>query len=174
MDLAKIGTYPIRFRLFFERYPENFSESVNPFEITVVDKCANPDSLTPALVVDQEYTISAAPKLYEVAAFQPDPSWCTVDYSFYASSPELEGAVVTFDADSRTFSFNSINQVALAGDSSVEYLITVVGESGISSKKSVEAVFKLTLHNPCVDSAFVSLQPLSMANQTYTLYEPSI
>ena len=60
---------------------------------------------------------------------------------------------MTFDPSERTFSFNSIANIELVGS---EYLVSIVGElGGPDTRKQAEAVFKLTLQNPCIDPDYV-------------------
>ena len=155
-DVALKGSYPIRYRVFHERYPLNVAEQPFPFTVTVINSCENPKSLTASTLTDQEYTITDAEKKYVVPLFTIDPSWCDVVYSFSVEEPEGQFAV-KFSADQnvREFTFFNDDRISLAASSEKRYTITVKAVSGIVTFQEAEAIFDLTLKNPCVDPAFV-------------------
>ena len=109
---------------------------------------------------------------YQVPVFTSDPAWCAVTYSYSVTEPAKDTAV-TFDNDasSREFTFNYSADLDLCGSSSIDYLMTVTGEIGMTEKQTNSAQFTLTLNNPCIDSSFVTIEADVLLDQRYELHE---
>ena len=100
----------------------------DPFVISIGDPCDVPFSLTASNLVNQEYTITAAVKNYQVPVFTSDPVWCEITYSYTITN--LAGdAAVSFNNDPivREFNFYYSVDLNLCGLTSIDYLVTVVG-----------------------------------------------
>ena len=72
--------YPIIYIILYLNYPSVYIESVDPFMITVIDPCDEPDSLTSTTVVDQFYTITEDLIEFSFDPFITNPAWCSVTY----------------------------------------------------------------------------------------------
>ena len=81
-DESTDGPYPIRYRVYHTNYPTNVVEQQFPFTITIVRSCANPQTLVPSVLVNQEYTVTDVPVPYVVPAFIYTPTYCDLIYSF--------------------------------------------------------------------------------------------
>ena len=73
--------------------------------MTIIDPCDAPVSLVPSTLTDQEYTITQNEDSYQVPAFDADPIWCDITYSYSVSDPSGDKAIISFDAATQTFSF---------------------------------------------------------------------
>ena len=54
---------------------------------------------------------------------------------------------------------------------SAEYTIEITGQIGNVTPVQNKESFKLTLKNPCIDSAYVSIQTASLLWRNYDLYD---
>ena len=102
-----------------------------------------------------------------------EPVWCDITYSAKINDVAVE-AVISFDSDPtlRTFSFHNEVEIALAGTSSKDYVVNVIGSAGSVDQISTEATFTLTINNPCADKEFVNFSEMSaIPTKYYTLYQ---
>ena len=97
--------------------------------MTIIDPCDEPVSLVPSTPTDQVYTITQNLYSYQVPAFDSDPIWCDITYSYSVSDPSIN-AVISFDAATQTFSFFKPDDLSIAGLVSTDYTITVTGVTG--------------------------------------------
>ena len=95
-DVALVGDYPILYRVTLTNYPANLVESTGPFIISIVDPCDAPFSVIGSALTDQEYTITQAAFPYTIPAFNSDPSWCDISYSYTITDISGDPAL-TFD-----------------------------------------------------------------------------
>ena len=94
------------------------------------DPCDRPDGIEfDEDLEDQVYTITQAPVEYQIPAFEGDPDWCSIKYSYTISSPEAESAI-SFNSETRVFTFSLEDDVSPSGSDSEEYTITVIAEIG--------------------------------------------
>ena len=93
-------------------------------------------------------------------------------YSFTVTDPS-GAAAITLNADMtvREFTFSNLLDITLSGLTSVDYIVTVNADTGISEVKADAATFTLTLKNPCIDPNFVFIKPSVLLNQVYELHE---
>lgn len=63
-ETSLVGTYPIKYRVFYTSYPMNTIELESPFTITVLDPCDMINSITVPTLSDQTYTITDEAKIY--------------------------------------------------------------------------------------------------------------
>ena len=72
------------------------------------------------------YTITDVADSYQIPPFTVDPAWCDITYTYTIAAPEGDQAV-TFNADSadRTFTFENLQDLFLAGGNFTDYTITV-------------------------------------------------
>ena len=141
--------------------------------MTVINSCDNPVSIAAPTVVDQEYTITDAAGTYQIPAFTIDPAWCDVIYSFTVTDPSGQFAV-SFDAnmDQRIFTFNNIDNVALAGTDFIDYEVEVRADAGIVTFVDTSTTFNLRLKSPCVDHSFIQFNSQDLPiNLMYILYD---
>ena len=99
--------------------------------MTIIDPCDAPVSLVPSTPTDQEYTITQNKFSYQVPAFDADPVWCAITYSYQIF--DIAGdASLTFDSDAaaRQFDFSQTTDLTLSGATSKVYTIAVKGEAG--------------------------------------------
>ena len=75
-DVNKKGEYPIKYRVFYNDYPENVVTLSEPFTIKVIDPCEDMVSVSASTAADQEYVITQAAKTYQIPAFSVSPDWC--------------------------------------------------------------------------------------------------
>ena len=104
--------------------------------------------------------------------FTVQPAWCDVVWSFDVA-PADGVLAVTFDNNQEVRRFTVFNQdrVDLAGSSALVYTITVKARSGIVTFRDAQAQFKLTLRNPCIDSAYVRINKTPLPKDlVYALY----
>ena len=79
---------------------------------------------------------------------------------------------MSFNADqnNRTFTFNNLQDLLLAGKNCTNYTVTVQAKTGVVEPVSNTSDFTLTLRNPCIDPAFVKVTMVPLTNQTYILH----
>ena len=85
-------------------------------------------------------------------------------------------AVLTFDPASRTFIFSQDSDLSLSGSKYKIYQVQVIGEAGnIRTVKGINS-FSLTLKNPCIDPAYVTIEKAELLNYAYNLfmYDPIV
>ena len=92
------------------------------------------------------YTITDVADIYQIPPFIPDPDWCGLTYTYTIVAPEGDAAV-TFDSDpaSRTFTFENLQDIMLAGGEVQSYQITVTAEAGVTTKIQNTADFNLLI-----------------------------
>ena len=56
--VAKVGLYPITYKVVYTSYPANFKVQSTPFTVTIVDPCDSPVSIISPGLADQEYTLT--------------------------------------------------------------------------------------------------------------------
>ena len=101
--------------------------------------------------------------------YTADPAWCAITYD-YSITNVMGDDALTFDALTRTFTFNQVDNLSLSGDVSTPYTVTVTGTSGNVVTTSGSTTFTLTLKNPCIDPAYVVINPKPLTAQDYVLY----
>jgi len=100
-----IGTYPLKLRAHFSDSTKNFVDSPT-FIVEIVDPCsAAVEVYPPSSLINQVYTITDnAHPGYTIPSFTPNPSWCTVTYTYSVS--DISGSpAVAFDPEKRNFRF---------------------------------------------------------------------
>ena len=129
-------------------------------------------TISASSLVDQVYTLTDSAVSYQIPEFTADPAWCDISYSFSVTHSNGVDAI-SFNGDPtvRSFTFNYATDLLLAGSSSIDYEVTVTGETGITVKEQSMASFTLTLKNPCIDPGFVSIQKSALTDQRYELFE---
>ena len=175
-DINDVGVYPIKYRVFPSKYPVNSIESPKPFNITIVDPCSPPKSLTAPILKDYVYTITDIASSYQIPEFVVIPVWCNIAYTYTIVNPAGAKAVA-FDSDpaDRIFTFSNLQDLFLAGKNFTNYIITVQAESGNTATIKKTSNFNLTLKNPCIDPKYLSIEPVPIpTGLTYELYEFNI
>ena len=144
----------------------------DPFTITIADPCDAPVSVVASTLTNQEYTITDNVAPYTVPIYTADPAWCAIWYT-YTITDVSDDAGLTFNDDplTREFSFNYSSVLFNTRASSKEYIVTVTGTSGNMIETSDSADFTLTLRNPCIDPAYVTIEQAVLLNQVYEIYE---
>ena len=107
-DTEKADSYTIHYRVQYDDYSDVFIDTTTPFEIIIDDPCDPPAVLeTNMPLVNQEYIVATPGKTYQFAAFEFNPTWCILTYTFVSIEPQLvdENAVI-FNELTRTFTFN--------------------------------------------------------------------
>ena len=99
--------------------------------------------------------------MYYVATYRVDPAWCEITYSYQISSAAAN-VVIDFDPATLQFKFKYSAKLDLSGPTSKGYIVSVKGISGSTVPMSATATFTLTLKNPCIDSAFVVINQVSL------------
>jgi len=105
VDFAKVGTYPMLMRAYYQNYP--LVVDTDQFNVQIRDPCAPPawDSSLPTLV-DQEYILLAAGKTYSVLSDFTSiqiPSFCPMSLDYIAvkdgdtANPDKFASLITFD-----------------------------------------------------------------------------
>ena len=173
-DVLKKGSYPIKYRVYHTLYPANIVTLAAPFTIQIMDPCDAPVSVTASVLTNQEYTITDDDALpYTVPVYTADPSWCAITYT-YTITDVSGDAVLTFNSDPlvREFAFNYSADLLLCGLASTDYTVTVTGTAGNIIETSDSADFILTLRNPCIDPAYITINqvPLPVGEQ-YILHD---
>ena len=112
--VIKKGVYPIKYRVYHSLYPANVVTLADPLTITIIDPCDNPVSVTPALLVEQTYTITQTSFSYQAPVYVASPTWCAITYT-YSITAVAGGAALSFDAITRTFSFSQNTDLSLSG-----------------------------------------------------------
>ena len=85
-------------------------------------------------------------------------------YTFSASNAVVNPAI-TFDATSRTYTFDYSADLSLSGPVSTSYVITM---TATSNSVSASETFSLTMMNPCAATGVNAIQiPASTSEQTY-------
>ena len=97
-DVTKSGVYPISYRTYHTKYPDNFKEIRTAFTLTVIDPCDDPVSVSPSTLTDQEYTITQNAFDYQVPVYTADPLWCDISYTYTITDVAGDGALI-FDPD---------------------------------------------------------------------------
>ena len=96
--VARKGKYPIKYRVYHTIYITNVVTLSVPFVITVVDPCENDASISKVALQNQMYTITAAPKDYQIPTFVVSPVWCDITYTYTVNSIS-DSAAVSFNAE---------------------------------------------------------------------------
>ena len=102
-------------------------------------------------------------------AFEVDPAWCEIIYSYEIDDISSSNAI-TFIPEELLFEFYYMNDLSLSGLTSKSYSISVKGTAGRLIPTSVTASFTLTIKNPCIDIAYVTIEKAELANIEYNLY----
>ena len=133
--------------------------ALTSFTLFITDGCAVP-TISSTGLIDQIYYVSAGPKTYQAAAFTVYQPWCDMKYTFSPSDAALNPAI-TFDAASRTFTFDYSIDLSLSGPVSTNYVITM---TATSNSVTASETFSLAMMNPCVVASVNTLQtPTSTA-----------
>lgn len=183
VDENKAGDHLLKFKIYFSQAPSNSAESSN-FLVQIIDPC-DAHIAWPAPVISvpaflpQTYVLTKTAKIYQIPEFLVSPSICQgrLTYSFDPntdSSPSVvgvNGPAATFNSGSRTFTFLT-DEVNLAGSPPNEdgryYQLTVTASlPQVSQTGQVVLIIK----NPCYDSTYINVVPVSTADFTYTLYK---
>ena len=83
-DVAKVGVYPISYRVYYQNYPENFEDKINAATIVVTDPCSEPFGITATsqMFVEPYLFTGDSPSLdFLMNPFETDPPSCPVTYS---------------------------------------------------------------------------------------------
>ena len=124
------------------------------------------------MLVDQEYTITDLVKTYSVPDFTYTPTFCDLVYSFTVTASEGQFAI-SFNSDQtlRLFSFFNDDRIGVAGPTQTVYTVTVKAVLGTATILEATSSFQLTVKNPCIDPAFVSIDQAALpAGLEYDLY----
>jgi len=110
-------------------------------------------------LTNQEYTITQNAINYQVPVYTADPLWCEILYRYEITEISGDQAIQSFDNDpaSRTFTFFNDNDLTLSTLTQKAYTVTVFGKSGNITPTESGTTFTLTLKNPCIDPAFVTI-----------------
>jgi hypothetical protein len=130
------------------------------FTFTLVDPCDPPTSITAAVLTDQVYTITDEGAKYTHPDFVISPEYCPFMYSYAISEiTNVAGESAITRAD-KTFLF-SYSQSLLPVGNSQTVTVTATSSSIYSAAPSVlvdSSSFDLTILNPCIDPAFVTIE----------------
>lgn len=139
------------------------TDANSAFAVTIIDPCS-PATITTTLLTDQIYFMSSGPKTYQAAAFTINESWCVMTYSFSSSAAALNAAI-TFDAASRTFTFDYATDLSLSGPVSTDYILTM---TATSQSVTQSETFTIAMKNPCIviSTSNIALPTLA-TNQIY-------
>jgi len=122
--------------------------------------------VTPSTLSAQEYTITQTAFTYQIPVYASNPTWCAIIYSYTIASATGDAAL-TFNPATRTFTFSQVNDLTLSGSTMKDYVITVTGEAGITIPVQAQRSFTLTIRNPCINSAFVTINQSVLVDKTY-------
>ena len=122
--------------------------------------------MTPSTLSAQEYTITQTAFTYQIPVYASNPTWCAIIYSYTIASAAGDAAL-TFNPATRTFTFSQVNDLTLSGSTMKDYVITVTGEAGITIPVQAQRSFTLTIRNPCINSAFVTINQSVLVDKTY-------
>ena len=114
--------------------------------------------MTSPSLENQVYTITDNTLSYQVPEFTSGLEWCTVTYSYNAELPEGSEDAVKFDAESRTFTVEYVNDLHLSGLVESSYVITITGTTGSQEVLTATSTFEITFKNPCIDPEFLTIQ----------------
>ena len=153
-----------------QSYLEDYSTIVgNPVTIDVQFTCEI-GSLTASSLTDAEYIIGEAavsPASFSEFTTGGACPLASISYT-WSASPDCS-AIVSFNAATRTFTFEGGEaDLALAGDPSTTYTVTVTGTSGV---QTADTTFDLIVTNPCVDPALITITVPDGSLETYTIGE---
>ena len=111
------------------------------------------------------YTITDVSDIYQIPPFVPDPDWCAVTYTYTIVAPEGDAAV-NFNSDpaSRTFTFENLQDIMLAGGSTQTYTITVTATAGTTTQVTASSDFDLLIQDPCLDPNFLTITANPLPN----------
>ena len=77
----------------------------------------------------QEYWITDSPVAYQIQPFTTELDWCDVVYSYDVT--DAQGSkIVSFDAETLTFTFENSDDLSLSGPNFKSYSVTVTGTTG--------------------------------------------
>ena len=72
-------------------------------------------------------------------------------------NPAEGGAAVTFEPNSRTFTFYHDSDLSLSGEEYYTYQVQVTGKSGAVIQAEGKTMFYFDVRNPCIDRYFVDI-----------------
>lgn len=135
--------------------------------------------MAPATLLNQEYTLTASSVPYTFAEFTVAPaSECIITYTHIVSENATGDLVVTFDASTKTFTFEYLPNLAPLVDPLAlfkDYTITVTGTAGDVTPQSVSSTFNLRVKNPCYDPLFVSIDSVPLpVGLEYIIFDYSV
>ena len=161
-DISKKGAYPIGYKVYHSDYPDNFVEVMPAFTVNIIDQCDSPFSLVPMPLDDQVYTLTDTSFSIVAPSFIGTPDYCDIVYSVTVSNPTASTAF-TFKPDSRKFTFHKDSDIIGGDVSQRDYTVTLWASIGTGSLPiEKRSSFTLTLRNPCVDPAFVTIEKVAL------------
>ena len=86
-------------------------------------------------------------------------------------SPAEAESALTFEPETRTFTFHNTDDLSLAGEDYHTYIVQVTGESGAVKTEASKSIFYFVIKNPCLDSDFVEIVSIQMNDYSYFLYD---
>ena len=125
--------------------------------------------MTPSTLSAQEYTITQTAFTYQIPVYVSNPTWCAIIYNYTIASATGDAAL-KFDPATRIFTFSQVNDLTLSGSTMIDYVVTVTGKAGITIPVQAQRSFTLTIRNPCINSAYVTINQSVLVDKTYTLY----
>ena len=81
-------------------------------------------------------------------------------------NPNSAIQLVEFDDTLNEFTFGLSNNIALAGNTFIDYTVTVTGMTSVSEET---VSFTLKVKNPCLDPELVHIIPSTLDNIVYNL-----
>ena len=96
--------------------------------------------------------------------YTADPSWCAIKYTYTVTDSDgnvvnsvTSDSLLSFEDLNRVFTIDNKSNLDLSGPASKTYKIEVTGTAGNITPTSGKASFDLTVKNPCINPAFVSI-----------------
>ena len=142
---------------------------------TVVDPCDAPTGLTGFVQADKTYVIGDNASSFVHSSFTPNPSYCTVDYSYTIPALVNKNTPITVNKSTKTIKIDYIADLTpITEGPKFEVKITGTVKSPFGNKKALttsEVKFKVTFTNPCLDKTKVTIGAIAtpLSDQTYTI-----
>lgn len=142
---------------------------------TVVDPCDAPTSLTGFQQADKTYYIGDSADAFVHGTFTPDPSYCTVEYTYSLPALQNNNTPITAVANTKTITIDYIADLTPITDGpafGVKIIGTVKSKYGnVNALTITEVPFTVTFQNPCIssDRVFVNSIGTPLSDQTYTI-----
>lgn len=96
-DRMYLDYYYIRYGVGYTDYEDTQVNATDAFLIRITDSCDEPNSISPSVLVDQEYTVTGAVKQYQIDDFYANPTGCDITYSYSVTELNGSGEVSNID-----------------------------------------------------------------------------